>query len=422
MNTNTENQIELKEGYVLTLEGTQIPKDETYFCEFYQQETENETFKVYARNLYGVNWSYKAIRAYNDIERNPRLYHYEYEGESMYITRGELWRFSLVWLQDEQEIAHEDDAYLHSDGEYYSYEEEREAEYVRDYHSDSNTYFHHFSEKEKRSPFYIGYEIEKEDTDVKESINIDEFERIAPKWRKESDGSLNSESGYELISPCLELCPASIEQYIKTNRTLLEHVNADKSDSCGGHINVSERGKTGRELFETIQGYTPLFHALYYKRIDKGYSKGKSNEDIKCGDKYQSIRIHSNRVEIRIISAVPNLRTLIWRTRLIQYILNNQTSDPREAFVNFHDTELKALITEVYNTPEKLATLNERLIRYTRTFEHIDVVSEIWQEKETAQLAKAKNVNIQKAIEDNQQTLISQVLKNEEENEEEEEN
>jgi predicted ATP-dependent Lon-type protease len=106
----------------------------------------------------------------------------------------------------------------------------------------------------------------------------------------------------------------------------------------------------------------------------------------------------------------------------MQYILNNQTADPREAFVNFHDTELKALISEVYNTPEKFAALNERLIRYTRTFEHIDVVREIWQEKETAQIAKGKNVDIQKAIEDGQQTLISQILKNEEENEEEEDN
>ena len=420
MNTNTETQIELKEGHVLTLEGTQIPKDEAYFCEFYQQETENETFKVYTRSLHGCNWSYKAVKAYNDAG-NPRLYEYEYEGESMYITRGELWRFSLVWVQDEEEIAPEDEAYLHRDGEYYSFEEEREAEYVREYHSDKNTYFHHFS-PEQDNNFFIGYEIEKEDTDVKESVNIDDFEQIAPKWRKESDGSLDSESGFELISPCFELCPASIEQYIKANNTLLEHVNADKSDSCGGHINVSQRGKSGSSLFETIQGYTPLFHALYYKRIDKGYSKGKSNEDIKCGDKYQSIRIHNNRVEIRIISAVPNLRTLIWRTRLIQYILNNQTADPREAFVNFHDTELKALISEVYNTPEKFATLNERLIRYTRTYEHIDVVHEIWQETETAQIAKSKNVNIQKAIEDSQQTLISQALNNEEENEEEEEN
>jgi hypothetical protein len=413
---------------VTTIEGYIIPASEAKWCEYFEGYTHN-TFSIYLtveRGQKPREWSLKAVEDYRQCI--AQLYRYENEeGEVAFFDRRMLAFFNLVYCIDNSEVRPINEAYQHSDGNYYTYEEEPEdiePEYVRGYHDDGNTYFHHFSEYGERTKFYIGYEIEKEDIDIKESIEIDHFETEAPKWRKEEDGSLNSRTGFELISPCFELCPDKIQEYINESPMLTAHINADKSDNCGGHINISEEHKTGLELFEAIQGYTPLFHALYYKRIDKSYSKGKSNEDIKNGDKYQSIRIHRNRVEVRIISAVPNVKTLIWRTRLMEYILKNQTSDPREVFINFHDTELKALISEVYNTPEKFATLNERLIRYTRTFEHIDIVHEIWHETETAQLAKAKNVDIQKAIEDNQQTLINQVLNNEqeEENEEEEEN
>lgn len=397
-----------KEGYVLTMEGTEIPEKDAYFCEYFEEYTENETYRVYTGRVHGSEWSEQAIEKYNAIFHNPTLYEYEKEGESIYITRGELWRFELCWQEDTEEIEPIEYSYLHEDGNYYSYEEEREEEYTREYHSDTNTYYHHFSPEED-AQFFIGYEIEKEDREVKESICIDEFEEIAPKWRKEKDSSLDENEGFELISPCFELCPASIQHYIEKSKTLLRHVNAEKSDRCGGHINISERGKRGRELFIDIQGYTPLLHALYYKRIDKGYSKGKCNEQLIDGDKYQSVRIHSNRVELRIISAVPNLKTLIWRTRLIQYILHNQTSDPREVFINFHDTELKKLICEVYDTPQKFATLNERLIRYTRTFEDIDVIREILNEDETAQIAKDKNVDIRKALKETEDAQRDQI-------------
>jgi len=73
-----------------------------------------------------------------------------------------------------------------------------------------------FSESPK---YYIGYEIEKEDTDVKLSININDFENKCYGWKKEKDGSLDCEKGYELISPKLELNVAfdEIMDYINNN-------------------------------------------------------------------------------------------------------------------------------------------------------------------------------------------------------------
>ena len=119
-----------------------------------------------------------------------------------------------------------------------------------------------------------------------------------------------------------------------------------------------------------------MFHALYYGRIDKNYSKGKSNEKLLSdNEKYQSIKIHSNRVEYRIISAVPNFETLMWRAELMDFILNNQTECTKDAFFKLNTT-LLPLIKKTYNTPEKLNALIDRVIEYTLKFENITLTKE----------------------------------------------
>jgi hypothetical protein len=154
---------------------------------------------------------------------------------------------------------------------------------------------------------------------------------------------------------------------------LLNHVNAQKSTACGGHINVSEAGKTGSQLFDEVKGYTPLFYALYHKRVDKNYCKGKKNSELQEeNEKYQAIRIHSNRIEYRIVSAVPNIDTLIWRTRLIEYILNNKTENPKEAFFKVNTSPLKDLLMEMY--PDNFDQLINRLVKFTLQFENINLI------------------------------------------------
>lgn len=212
--------------------------------------------------------------------------------------------------------------------------------------------------------------IEKEDETVKESIYIDEFENNCPLWRKERDGSLNNDSGFELISPAFELKPRLIKEHIVSNDVLVSHINADKGYSCGGHINLSEVGKTGLEFFECIKGFTPLIYALYHKRINVNYSKGKSNKDlISENEKYQSIKIHSDRVEFRIVSAVPNVDTLLWRCELMNLITKNQTSDIKQAFFFIH-TVLRSHLAKMYKK-ERLNELIDRVIKFTLEFEGI---------------------------------------------------
>lgn len=354
------NRYYSSDEYVFTYDSEIISKNEAIFCEYKEEWfPENECQRVYI----GEDRLWYSDVAIERLRRNGDLFRYNRE----FYDNEALNYHDLVICQDTDNILNRDDAYFNeNEGCYY---EERPEEYVRDYHNDTNVHKVTFTENPK---FFIGYEIEKEDQDVKESMLIDEFEESCPEWRKEKDGSLSDNKGYELVSPCFELNTDEIKKVISSDDVLMSHVNAKiDTDTCGGHINISEKGLTGKELFEKIEGYTPLFHALYYKRIDKNWSKAKSNKELKdCREKYQSVRIHSNRCEYRIISAVPNLDTLMWRTELFNIILNNPTSCVETAFYKCH-TILKSHLEQMYSTPEKFDVLMSRVIKYTESYEGI---------------------------------------------------
>jgi hypothetical protein len=342
------------EYYCETLEGTFSHIDDTYWC-YYMGEPSDETFTVYIG---------RSEHRYSNrgIEKHGSLY--EYRGD--YYDHEALSRHDLVIMYD-GEIEHRDNAYQHEDGEYY-YEPEEEESYTRDYHHNTHQEKVIFS---KAPQFFIGIEVEKEDQDVKESISIDYFESECPGYRKENDGSLDDESGFEMITPPYELVPDKIMEHIKANKVLVDHFNAATSYSCGGHVNLSEEGITGDELFAKLKGYTPLFHALYHKRITNKWSKGKSNRDLQSEkEKYQSIRIHGNRIEYRLISAVHNLDTLEWRLKLFELITKYPASCPKVAYF-FFQTKLKRHIKKMY--PKNFEELNKRVIAMTYEYENINL-------------------------------------------------
>lgn len=252
--------------------------------------------------------------------------------------------------------AWDNDIYYSQDGiEYYGYyvnddnevtDEPPSDEYVREYHSNTSTKYLIFDDN---NLYRIGFEIEKEDNYIKESIDIDSFEyETDNKWRKEEDGSLSDYSGYELVSPCFSLDPEAIREYIEDNDTLIDHINANYSDNCGGHINLSKKGLTGEEFYETIKGYTPLIHALNYDRLNEHYCTPASTNKLKQDKrKYQSIAIWDNRIELRIFSAVESVDQLIWRAELMHLICDNPTDCFKTAFYNCH-TVLKQHLYDGY--------------------------------------------------------------------------
>lgn len=345
------------DDWVMNNHGDIFNRDESFYCEGIDEYVHSDDItRVYE----GRNETFYSTQ----YVENCSEFSY-YDGD--YYDDDALERYDLVWVEDTGEISYRDDVYYHEDDGYYSYPDEEE--YCRGYHNGS------FSELnfDYKSKFRIGFEIEKEDQEVRNSIGIDDFEyETYNKWRKEKDGSLDNDSGYELISPTFEFDIDKIFEHIENNEVLVNHIDAEKSSSCGGHIHLSENGLNGEELFEKIKGYTPLFYALYYGRVNKSYCKGKNNRDlVNENEKYQAIKIHSNRVEFRIISAVPNVKTLKWRSKLLMMIIQNPTNDIMKAYYNV-DTKFTKLLKQTYSD-EKLLEVKERFIKYTREFENLEI-------------------------------------------------
>ena len=348
------------EDYVTTESGDLLHRDDAFYCngydEWYNVDDMVTVHEYRDTNYYSRQW----------VENRTDEYAW-YEGD-WYDQRAQE-RNGLVYAQDTCELIHEDNAYYHDEDGWYTYEPDETEEYVRGYHNGSYQSINF----DNKSKYRIGYEIEKEDSEVLESINIQDFETDTNyKWRKERDGSLDNDCGYELISPTFEFNIDKIFEHIEGNKILVEHINAKYSTSCGGHIHLSEKGLEGKELFEKIKGYTPLLYALYYGRVDKNYCKGKANRDLAYdNEKYQAIKIHHDRVEFRIISAVINVKTLKWRTKLLMMILQNPTHDVIRAYYNV-DTKFTKLLKQTY-TDSKLVDLKERFVKFTKQFEGIDI-------------------------------------------------
>jgi len=347
-----------EDDYVIDYYSNVLARDEAFWCmgeESYFHESDVVTLHE-GRN--SNTYSRRYCRNNSDL--------HEYNGE--FFDDDALDHYDLVFVDGSDHILHRDEAYYDDDSEEY-YSEPQEC-FVRSYHSGS---YHSLSFNGK-SKYKIGYEIEKEDESVRNSIKIDRFEdKTDELWRKEKDGSLCDYSGFELISPTFEFDIEKIFEHIEGNDILVQHINAETSLNCGGHIHLSKEGLTGNDLFDKVKGYTPLFYALYHGRVDKNYCKGKKNDDLKSdGEKYQAIKIHHDRVEFRIISAVKNVEMLKWRSKLLMMIINNPTDDIIKAYYNV-DTKFTKLLKQVYSD-ERLVELKDRFIKYTKQFENLDII------------------------------------------------
>lgn len=292
-------------------------------------------------------------------------YHYNDE----YFTYEGLDYNDLVIMPD-GEIRHkyDDDIYYwDSDGDWH-YEEESLG-YVKPYHS-GNSYPYDLNGAMDKTPFRIGYEIEKEDEYAQTCVDINEFEQRCKGWRKEEDGSLG-DCGFEAISPILPLNVKEIEKYLRGNDLLLTHINADYSSCCGGHINISHKGKNGDKFFDMIKGYVPLLYALYPSRVKGSYCRGMKVSELKrYKDRHNAVRIGSDRLEIRIFPAARNIENIIWRTKLIRLMLNHPARTPEKAY-EYLTKYFQKLMREVYkgDFDTKFSNLRNRFKKYTLDFE-----------------------------------------------------
>ena len=254
--------------------------------------------------------------------------------------------------------------YIHlcdSCGDYYEDGEEccdsDDDEYTTDYH---NGVRHDLRNSETK--FSIGFEVEKEDIDILHEHTANEFANNTM-WAKENDSSLGY-GGFELVSPIYDLYGDSLEKHL-TKTMLADAINASKSTSCGGHINlgfVNKRGAfsdqcgyvNGEVLYRHLNAYVPLIIALYYRRMNAHYCRAQGKDDYKSGqNKYQAINIRDQYIEFRIVSAVSSTTNLLWRKDLFRMICEH-IEDGLVAFSNDKEAVTK------YVTPTDVLRLLTR--------------------------------------------------------------
>lgn len=177
------------------------------------------------------------------------------------------------------------------------------------------------------SKYKVGFEIEKEDTTQQRVSYVKLYKDT--KWCKEEDGSLGS-GGYELVSPVLPLF-GNIEKLVEPVAHL---INGRYSSNCGGHINISVEGKTATQIIDDIKGWLPILYSLYEDRTNNSYSQIRPIDEYKHsrGSKGSALttKMNNNVLEIRLFPAVPNVKALLFRVRLLRYMLLNPLRNAAE--------------------------------------------------------------------------------------------
>jgi len=237
-------------------------------------------------------------------------------------------------------------AHESADGEWYS---ERQGGLLS-YHSGERKMYPVTDEK----PYRIGFEVEKEDREFRETIENEDI-TFPEGWVCERDGSLNDQTGFEVISPAYN---AEDGELIRKDIASIEDLlDADVSTSCGGHISISDKRFTPLQLSERIRPLFPLLLALYPKRLRGTYCKAMTDKDKdEQPDRYQAFAFQSHRIELRVPSAVRSAKSLLWRYELVAHFLVSAKDKPltwtwmRKELRN--GGKVRSMLEEVYTVPD----------------------------------------------------------------------
>lgn len=235
---------------------------------------------------------------------------------------------------------------------------------------DCNASYHSLERVNKFSSsakFTIGFEIEKEDGEE----GLIDYESLYEdtKWIKENDSSLDEETGYELVSPAFNLYTDKLEKDIDSDERIKRLINAEYSTSCGGHINLASSEYSPYQLFEGLSSFFPLLYSLYEGRISRRYSEAKKKHKYYDRDKYSAVYIKERVLELRIFSAVPNLKTLLWRRDLTRIMCDNINCSELDVLKMLLDQKSKLYthLRKVYSQ-EKLIDRLEKFVAYCDSF------------------------------------------------------
>lgn len=196
--------------------------------------------------------------------------------------------------------------------------------------------------------FIVGIEVEKVDSRLQHDALVYElFQNTG--WKKESDGSLGS-GGYELISPKLPLL--DMNRIIKACEPVKKYINGQSDSSCGGHINVSRKNVSSKDLLKGMKGFVPIIYALYESRLTNRFCQAKKwSQYFNYRDKYTSFYLKNESIcEIRLFSRVTNYTTLQWRIKLLQTLFGDYGKNLNQFVLKMsnRETPLYQLLNEQY--------------------------------------------------------------------------
>lgn len=258
--------------------------------------------------------------------------------------------------------------------------------------------------------FTIGFEIEKEDLDMKDKYPYNDLFK-STQWFKEDDSSLYTGISYELASPVYNLMDDTLDRDIENFPQLGDLVNAkynaitvpedftdeygeeddylyefcsgyqtgERVKSCGGHVNLGSSIYSPIQLFFGLKGFLPLLYSVYNLRVDSSYSQAKPVYSY-LNDNYHSSNNHSTALQIkekvlefRIVAAVRNVKNLIWRRDLFRIMVENINKSEQQVLRMMLNPRslLHRHLRKVYKSDERFMKKCNDFVRFSESYNQV---------------------------------------------------
>lgn len=196
-----------------------------------------------------------------------------------------------------------------------------------------------------RTNFAIGFEVEKLTVRNEEELPLFRgYERDSSVAR-----SPRSERDCEAITNILPLVPNSnlknriMDMMVEAKDVL----DAPVDGHCGGHVNLSAVGFTGRQLKAALKPYSGLIYALYKGRLRKTFANGDFFL-TNTGGHRGVIAVKSYVAEYRLPSAVPTTESLMKRYSLFYELMDTAVNKPTTRFNTFLE-KVRPIIMRMYD-------------------------------------------------------------------------
>lgn len=223
----------------------------------------------------------------------------------------------------------------------------------------------------------VGFEIEKEDNEAYEIGYSNLYDTTD--WCKENDSSVNGPGGYELVTPVYNLFSKDLDNDIENNEDLQKLIDADYSENCGGHINISSQTYSPIQLVQGFRGFLPLLYSIWSLRITNRYCPADKPHVYRDKGKYSALHVKSGVLELRLASAVKSVKNLLWRRDLIRIMIENINKSELEVLrmMLSKRSKLHRHLRKVYN-PKQFEKKCDDFVRFTARFNDIKLKEIDW--------------------------------------------